>query len=162
MQGILFDQPSVAEGAGPQLEAAGVADRCRIAGGSFLEAVPGGADLYALVSILLNWDDLQAEAILRACHAAMEGRGRLIVVDWVVPAGSEPHTSKYLDLQMLVLFGSRSRTEAEFTRLLARSGFAVLRVIETPAGVPAAGISPTRRPRSSRRCAASSCASRQP
>lgn len=134
MHGILFDLPSVVGGAGQQLEAAGVADRCRVVGGSFLEAVPSGADLYALVSVLLNWDDEQAEVILRVCHAAMQGQGRLIALDWLVPPGGEPHPSKYLDLQMLVLFGGRQRTEPEFTELLTRSGFEVSRVVGTPAG----------------------------
>jgi len=134
MHGILFDLPSVAEGARPRLQAAGVADRCRVVGGSFLEAVPIGGDLYSLVSVLLNWEDGQAETILRACHAAMQGRGRLIVVDWLVPPGSDPHPSKYLDLQMLVLFGGRQRTEPQFADLLTRSGFKVSRVIGTPAG----------------------------
>lgn len=134
MQGLLFDLPSVAEGAVAQLQAAGVADRCRSIGGSFFDSVPGGADLYSLVSVLLNWEDRQAEDILRACHAAMRGRGRLLVVDWLIPPGGGPHPSKHLDLQMLVLFGGRQRTQPEYASLLANAGFAVSNVVETAAG----------------------------
>ena len=40
IRGVLFDLPHVVEGAGAVLQAAGVADRCEIVGGSFFEAVP--------------------------------------------------------------------------------------------------------------------------
>src|SRR6516165_9025241 len=40
MRGILFDLPGVVERARDKIEAAGVADRCHVIGGSFLEAVP--------------------------------------------------------------------------------------------------------------------------
>lgn len=79
MKTILFDLPSVADAAREQLDGAGVSDRCRVVGGSLLETVPPGADLYSLVSVLLNWTDQDAQRILRACHAAMRGNGRLLV-----------------------------------------------------------------------------------
>lgn len=47
LRGILFDQPHVVADAAPVLEAAGVADRCAIVGGSFFERVPPGSDAYA-------------------------------------------------------------------------------------------------------------------
>jgi hypothetical protein len=134
MKGILFDLPSVADAAREQLDSAGVSDRCQFVGGSFLESVPPGADLYSLVSVLLNWTDQDAQRILHACHAAMRGNGRLLVVDWLVPPGGEPHPSKYVDLQMLALFGGRQRTEQEHRVLLSESGFEVTRVTETRSG----------------------------
>jgi hypothetical protein len=42
MRGILFDLPGVAERAKQNIQAAGVADRCQVIGGSFMEAVPTG------------------------------------------------------------------------------------------------------------------------
>jgi methylase of polypeptide subunit release factors len=44
LRGILFDQSHVVATAGALLERAGVADRCEVVGGSFFNAVPGGAD----------------------------------------------------------------------------------------------------------------------
>lgn len=44
LRGILLDQPHVVAGAAPLLERAGVADRCQVVGGSFVEQVPLGAD----------------------------------------------------------------------------------------------------------------------
>lgn len=134
MRGIVFDLPSVVGEARRRLDLAGVADRCSLVGGSFFDSVPRNADLYSLHSVLLNWGDQDAERILRACRKAMQARGRLIVIDWIMPSGSGPHPSKNLDLQMLTLFGGRQRTSHEWTGLLTRSGFTLSRVIDTAAG----------------------------
>ena len=75
LRGILFDQPHVIEGARPTLDAAGVADRCELVGGSFFEAVPTGGDAYILRNIIHDWEDDQAVAILTNCRRAMaDGR----------------------------------------------------------------------------------------
>jgi hypothetical protein len=60
--------------------------------------------------------------------------GKLILVDCVVPETNEPHFSKFIDLNMLVMTGGKERTEKEFEMLLADAGFKLLRVI--PTGVP--------------------------
>src|SRR5204863_6522084 len=57
MQGVLFDALPVIEAAGPELEAAGVADRCELASGDFFAAVPPGADAYMMKHIVHDWDD---------------------------------------------------------------------------------------------------------
>ena len=48
MRGVLFDLPRLVDRAAAAIERSGVADRCRSAGGTFLEAVPAGADAYLL------------------------------------------------------------------------------------------------------------------
>ena len=68
MRGILFDQTHVVAKAAPVLEAAGVADRCEVVAGDFFDAVPA-ADAYLLKSILHDWDDAEATAILAAAGA---------------------------------------------------------------------------------------------
>jgi hypothetical protein len=68
---VLFDQPQVVAGAGPVLRAAGVAERCRVVGGSFFEPLPPGGDAYVLKSILHDWDDAGAIAILGRCREAL-------------------------------------------------------------------------------------------
>jgi O-methyltransferase domain len=76
LRGILFDRPVVLPGAEPVLADAGVRDRCDLVGGNFLAEVPAGGDAYVLASIIHDWPDEQAVAILRACHRAMApGRG---------------------------------------------------------------------------------------
>jgi hypothetical protein len=61
----------------------------------------------------------------------MKSDGRLILVDCVVPESNEPHFSKFIDLNMLVMTGGKERTEKEFEKLLAAAGFKLLRVIPT-------------------------------
>ena len=130
-KGVLFDAPKVVAGARPKLEAAGVADRCETVGGDFFKFVPGGGDAYIMKWIIHDWNDDKAITILRNCRNQMDRDGKLILVDAVVPAGNEPHFSKFIDLTMMVMTGGRERTEKEFAQLLAAAGFKLLRVIHT-------------------------------
>jgi hypothetical protein len=131
LQGILFDQPSVVAGAPALLEAAGVAQRCRVMGGDFFAAIPAGGDAYILSSIIHDWDDDRAVAILANCRRAMDNSGRLLVVEPVVPPGNDFSLSKFSDLNMLAVTGGRERTEEEYRALYAAAGFRLTRVIPT-------------------------------
>jgi hypothetical protein len=51
----------------------------------------------------------------------------------VLPEGDAPAFAKLLDMIMMGLFGGRERTIAEWTRLLAESGFVLDRVVDGPA-----------------------------
>ncbi len=66
------------------LEAAGVAGRCEIVGGSFFEAVPKGGDAYLLKFIVHDWDDAASTAILRACRRAMRSEAKLLVLERLI------------------------------------------------------------------------------
>jgi hypothetical protein len=135
MHGVLFDLPGVAARADTALRAAGLAGRYRAVGGSFLDAVPPGADAYLLRHILHDWDDDQAARILRNVRAAMGDGGRVLVVETVIPPGNDPSFAKLLDLNMLVLFGGRERTVDEFRRLFEAAGLRLTGVTPTGAGV---------------------------
>jgi hypothetical protein len=52
----------------------------------------------------------------------MGENGRLLLVEAVVPHGSEPHFSKFIDLNMLVMTGGLERTEDEYRILLEAGG----------------------------------------
>lgn len=73
--------------------------------------------------VLANWDDDDATTILPNCRQAMDGHGRLLIFEPVLPEGSQPHIGKMFDMIMLVVLGGRIRTEPEFRQLLDRSGF---------------------------------------
>jgi hypothetical protein len=122
-RGVLFDQPHVlADPAALAITACG--DRATVESGSFFEAVPAGADLYVMKSIIHNWDDAAATAILKTCRRAMAPSARLLIIDSVVPAGGDRHMTKTSDLIMLILTpGGRERTEAEYRRLFEGAGF---------------------------------------
>lgn len=135
MRGILFDLPGVAERARVNIEAAGLANRCRVVGGSFFDSVPGAADAYLLRHIIHDWDDEKATRILGNVHRALAPGGKLLVVESVVPPGNDPSFAKLLDLAMLVLPGGEERTEEEYRQLYEAAGFRLTRIVPTAAGV---------------------------
>jgi hypothetical protein len=135
LRGVVFDQPHVVAGAPAVLEAAGVADRCDVVGGSFFDAVPAGADAYLLKAILHDWDDEDAARILRSCRDAIAGDGALLVVERELGGPNENPDGKLSDLNMMVGPGGRERTREEFADLLAAGGFALQRTVGTAIGL---------------------------
>src|SRR5882724_1468098 len=131
MKGVLFDSAQVIEGAQAKVDAAGVGDRCQLAAGDFFESVPEGGNAHILKWIIHDWNDEQCVTILRNCHRALPENGKLILVEAVVPASNEPHFSKFIDLNMLVMTGGRERTEEEFRTLYDAAGFRLTRVVAT-------------------------------
>jgi O-methyltransferase domain/IclR helix-turn-helix domain len=131
LRGVLVDQERVLEGAADALARAGVAERCRIEAADIAHAVPSGGDVYLLKSVLHGLDDDAAGRILRNCEAAMNRDARVVLVEFVVPRGNDPHPSKLMDLLMLIGCHGRERTEDEFRRLLAGAGLELAAV--TPA-----------------------------
>jgi hypothetical protein len=85
--------------------------------------VPEGGDAYMLSVVIHDWDDKSALAILRRCRAAMSREGRLLLVEMVLPAATEPSLAALYDLTMMVMAGGRERTAAEYRTLLAAAGF---------------------------------------
>jgi hypothetical protein len=122
VKGILFDLPHVVAGAPAVLQAYGVADRCQTVGGDMFSAVPPGGDAYVVKNVLMDEDDAEVCAILRACRSVIGTSGRLIVIERLLthPNRSEINLS---DMTMLVMTGGRERTLSEFTALFAEAGF---------------------------------------
>ncbi|HEU4889198.1 MAG TPA: methyltransferase [Thermoanaerobaculia bacterium] len=121
--GVIFDRADVIAHVQP-------AERVEVVAGNFLESVPAGADLYVLKHILHDWPDENCEAILRNCHRAAPEGGRLLVVEMLLPeSGSSPIT--FVDMNMLVMFRGRERTESEYEALLRRCGWELEQVIPT-------------------------------
>ena len=132
LQGVLFDQPSVIARARKDrhLNAKGIAKRCTLQSGSFFDAVPSGSDAYIMKYILHDWNDEQCVKILKNCRAAMNEKGRVLVVDNVIPPGNHPNWGKLLDIQMLII-GGRERTKKEFAAMFAQAGLKMVRVVPT-------------------------------
>jgi hypothetical protein len=131
MRGILFDLPHVIERAKERIRTSGLLDRCKLASGSFFDAVPEGADAYLLRHIIHDWDEEKCLTILRNCHRAMPPAGKLLVVESVIPPGNRPFHGKFLDLVMLIIPGGKERTEGEYRALLERAGFELTRIVPT-------------------------------
>jgi hypothetical protein len=123
LRGIVLDLPETVR------EDAVLGDRIEFVEGSFFVSVPEG-DVYILSTILHDWGDEPATAILQTIRAAAPAESRLLVLDAVVPPGNEPGGNKWLDLLMLALVGGKERTEAQWRELLAAGGFEPVRFHE--------------------------------
>jgi hypothetical protein len=123
LRGIVFDLPETVR------DEAAFGERLTFAEGSFFDRVPEG-DVYVLSTILHDWDDEHAEAILRKVRAAARDDSRLILLESVIPPGNEPGGGKWLDMLMMAVLGSRERNEAEWRQLLERGGFRTERIDE--------------------------------
>lgn len=131
VEGILFDQPHVVPGAASVLEGAGVADRCRVVGGSFFEAVPDGADAYVLLNVIHDWDDTDAAAILGSIRRVIPAEGTLLMIERRIEPPNEGADSKFSDLNMLVSPGGQERTGEEYAALFGRAGFRLTGTVPT-------------------------------
>ena len=133
VRGTLFDQPSVIEQAKSDAILAPFGERCEVAGGSFFEAVPAGADAYIMKHIIHDWDDERATTILANCRRAMRPGGTLLVVDRVIGPPNAADPKKFFDVAMMLMPGGRERSEPEWHALYAAAGFRVTRILPTPA-----------------------------
>jgi hypothetical protein len=140
MRATVFDLAGSRDGALRLFTETGIAARCDFVAGSFFETVsPAAADAYVVKSVLHDWDDARAVAILGTIRSAMVRRSRLLVIESIAPErpGSSPHDAMIAatDLNMLIATGGRERTAAEFRALLDAAGLHVTRVVSTPAGM---------------------------
>ena len=106
--------------------------------------MPAGGDAYLLSNFVISWGDDEAVVPLRNCRKTIAPRGKLLLVEWVIPTGDEPKKgfrfwdTVAMDLVMLAAFGSRSghvRTRAEFQVLLGAAGFTLTAVVPTHSSV---------------------------
>ena len=131
IKGILFDVPHVSEGARRRLSAEGVARRCSVVAGDFLESIPKGADAYLMKHIIHDWDEASAVTILKNCRRAMTLDARLLLIEEVIPCGDVPSLAKLVDLEMMLMPGGRERTEAEYGALFEAAGFRLTGITPT-------------------------------
>ncbi|CAN5516369.1 methyltransferase [soil metagenome] len=129
--GVLFEQPEVLSGASTLLQHEGALNRVKLLSGDFLESIPAGADLYLMKHILHDWDDEVNKRILSNIQKVMSSESKLLIIEMIVPQGSEPSPSKIMDLQMLIMEGGKERTQAEYGQLLAAAQLQLLRIIPT-------------------------------
>ena len=127
LTGVVADRPDVAAEADAAFGDAALSDRAHGVGTDFFESVPSGADAYFLSNVLHDWDDDDCLRILRTVRSAMDAQSRLVLVERLlgVPGRSaaEVRDLTFVDLHMLVMFGARERTKAEYDALLVEAGF---------------------------------------
>jgi hypothetical protein len=107
--------------------------RCELIVADLMQSVPSGADVYVLKHVLHGRQDGDAVTILRNCRAVIPENGRLLVIEFVLPAlvshpDSQLEGHLMSDLNMLAVTGGRERSEREWRALLEAAGFVLARV----------------------------------
>ena len=138
LTGMLVDrQPSV-DAAAPRIAEDGLGERCKLVAADLLEAVPAGADVYAMKHVLHGYNDDVAIKLLKNCRAVIPPDGALLVIEFVLPdviSGPDPKLETLLlsDINMMAVTGGKERSAAEWKPLLAAGGFEVRRIIPVAA-----------------------------
>jgi hypothetical protein len=134
LTGILYDTEEGLAQASETLRRDGLLDRCAVLPGDFFASVPEGAQAYLIKSILHDWPDDQCVTILGHCRAVLPADGRVLIVEPVLPEVVDPGgVGLYLgDLNMLVNWGGRERTRAEFDEVCHRAGLEIVSVTPLP------------------------------
>lgn len=131
-RGVLAEIDHVVAGAKPRIASAGLAGRCEAVECDFFRSVPQGGDAYVMKHIIHDWDDERAVLILRNIAEAMgDKRGTVVLLESVIPSGSEPDLGKFIDIEMLALPGGRERTAEEFRALFDAAGFELTNIVPT-------------------------------
>lgn len=125
--GVLLERPEVLDGARAQLADAGVLNRVEVRPGDLFSldpALPEDCDAYVLKAVLHNWPDQDGRRLLTALRRHIGDRGsRLYIVEQVVAGGNVFDHAKFLDVDMLALFGGVERDLPTWRALLTDCGF---------------------------------------
>lgn len=133
LRGLVADRPAVAAAAEAFFAQVGLGDRASAVAVDFFDSVPTGGDGYVMANVLHDWSDADAVRILRTVRSAMGPSARLWVIERVLDAPGRPFEAlrdlHLVDLHMLVMFGARERTFAEYDALVRAAGFAAAHLI---------------------------------
>ena len=125
-RGVLFDLPEVIE---PIASLA--SERLALCTGSFFTDPLPACDAYLLMTVIHDWADTEAAAILAAVRRAAPPQAKVLILEMLMPGAPGIHPAKILDIEMLVMTGGRERTLAEYERLLDAASMRLIRVIRT-------------------------------
>jgi hypothetical protein len=126
-KGVLFDLPEVIAQAKARPN-----PRIRYVPGDFFENEIPACDLYVMMTVIHDWSDEKAVAILRNLRGNAPPHAKLLLVEAIVYESATESFPIDMDIEMLTFVHGRERTEAQWQSLLARSGFKLTRA--TPLG----------------------------
>ena len=94
-----------------------------------------GETLYCLKGILHDWDQLNAEKILRALAASMKpGYSRLLIVENIIPETRVPVATAGLDMMVMLCCAALERTEKMWRELFEQAGLKLKQAWRRPDG----------------------------
>lgn len=138
LRGTVLDLPGTMAQARKTFQDKGLAGRAGVREGSFFDPLPTGAGGYVLSSVLHDWDDKSAIAILKRCREAAGERGRVFVIEETGADGQSPDTG--MDVRMLAYFAGQERGLAENIDLARAAGLSVVAVHTAPGRVAARSV----------------------
>ena len=133
LEGAILERPDVVARARAAVAEKGLASRCHVVAGNFFAGVPE-ADLFLLKHIIHDWDDEQSVLILSNCAGALRPKGRVALVEIIVPEDDRSSWAPLMDLNMLAVLPGRERTAYEYRDLLGRAGLRLDRITPTASG----------------------------
>jgi hypothetical protein len=124
-KGVLFDLPEVVAQARqhPRITC--------VAGDFFKDPVPA-CDLYVMMTVIHDWSDADAIAILKNLRGNAPAGARLLLVEAIIDENAADSFPIDLDIEMLVFAAGRERTQRQWQTLLEEAGFRLTRA--TPLG----------------------------
>jgi hypothetical protein len=128
LQATVLDVPEVIPVALEHLRGGdpAVVERLEYAGQDMFESVPP-ADVYIMKHIIHDWEDEKCIRLLDNCRRSMEGDGRVVCVDAVVPplGDSSGLPAKLMDIVMLTFITGKERTERQWSALYEAAGLEI-------------------------------------
>jgi len=129
LEGTILDRPEVVPRAVNVVAERGLSTRCRVVAGDFFVSVPE-ADIHILKFIIHDWDDEQSIRILSNCARALRPRGRVVLIERMIPEDGRANGASLADLNMLVVLPGRERTLGQYNDLLGCAGLTLNRIVE--------------------------------
>lgn len=123
-RGVLFELPDVAARARQR-----ALPRVSYVGGDFFKDPIPPCDAYMLMTVLHDWSDAEAVAILTNLRSGAPRTAKLLIIEGVVEPTARDEFVLELDIEMLVMTSGRERTQAEWDSVLSQAGFRTTRVI---------------------------------
>lgn len=135
LRGVLADQQHVLERAsqrgflGGELQGRSTMEVCDL-----FHNIPAGSRAYLMKSVIHDWNDEDAQCILRQCRKVVPSNGAVLLVEFDLPESGAASRGKFTDVSMMVMTGGKERTIAEYGALFSAAGFRLGHVAPTPSG----------------------------
>ena len=132
LRAIVWDRPEVLKVAREMAEQFGVADRREcVPGDMFVDSVPE-ADVVLVSNILHDWDEMDCQALVTRCAAALPSGGRLLIHDVLLNDDySGPLPIALYSAALFTLTEGRAYSAREFQSWLTEAGLTLLPIVPT-------------------------------
>ena len=132
LSGILFDLEEGLRKSPEILQKYDVSDRVKTIAGSFFDENIPTSDAYILKNIIHNWSETECITILSNIRKVMTNRGKILVIEMIIPEDNRFSYGKLIDIQMMVtMHEGKERTRKEYDQLFRKSGLKISRIIPT-------------------------------